>query len=53
MDIASIFHPDMIWIDITVLEVRPVKGWTFGADHFAKPVAPVLTEAELDLQAMA
>lgn len=53
LDITTIFHPDMLWIDITDLEVRPAEGWTFEADRFAEPVAPVPSEAELAQQAMA
>lgn len=53
LDITTIFHPDMLWIDITDLEVRPAEGWTFEADRFAEPVAPVPSEAELIQQAMA
>lgn len=53
LDITTLFHPDMTWIDISELEVTPAEGWTFDGSIFAEPVPPVPTVAELALQAIA
>ncbi|WP_185752780.1 tail fiber assembly protein [Pseudomonas fluorescens] len=55
-DIAEMFHPDMIWVDVTEVVSAPVAGWTAveadGAWSFAAPVPPVLTDAELKAAAL-
>jgi hypothetical protein len=55
-DIAEMFHPDMIWIDVTDIVQGPVVGWTAveanGAWSFAAPLPPVPTDAELKAAAL-
>jgi len=50
-DITEMFHPDMIWVDVTDA-IPPIEsGWTAvmidGGWNFSAPIAPVLTDAEL------
>lgn len=56
-DISEMFHPDMIWVDITGASPAPVAGWAAveadGAWSFAAPIPPVPTDAELKAAAMA
>ncbi|MGY3172445.1 type II secretory pathway component PulL [Pseudomonas sp. TE12234] len=56
-DITEMFHPDMIWVDVTDA-IPPIEaGWTAvkieSVWSFAAPVAPVLTDAELRAAALA
>jgi hypothetical protein len=56
LDITQMFHPDMIWVDITALEPAPVVGWSAielpDGWQFEKPVAIIPTNAELILSSM-
>jgi len=56
-DITEMFHPDLIWVDITRQDPAPVVGWsaTESADGWllSEPVVPPPTDAELKLEAMA
>lgn len=27
-DMAEMFHPDLVWVDVTEVVPRPVQGWT-------------------------
>jgi hypothetical protein len=55
-DISEMFHPDMIWVDVTDTTPGPVVGWTAveadGAWSFAAPIPPVPTDAELKAVAL-
>jgi hypothetical protein len=55
-DIAEMFHPDMIWIDVTDAIPPIAAGWTAtefdGVWSFAPPVPPVPTGAELKAAAL-
>lgn len=50
-DITEMFHPDMIWVDVTDVIPPISSGWTAvefgGAWSFAAPVPPVPTDDEL------
>jgi len=50
-DIAEMFHPDMIWIDVTDIVQGPAVGWNAveanGAWSFAAPLPLVPMDAEL------
>jgi hypothetical protein len=54
---AEMFHPDLIWANITDLSPAPVVGWTAieadGVWSFSAPIPPVPTSAELKAAAMA
>ncbi|WP_311886740.1 MULTISPECIES: tail fiber assembly protein [unclassified Pseudomonas] len=56
-DMAEMFHPDMVWVDITDLDVIPNVGWSAsqknGVWSFSEPALPVLTDAELKAAALA
>ncbi len=56
-DMAEMFHPDLVWADITDVTPEPVYGWTAveveGAWSFAEPVVPAPTDAELRINAIA
>ncbi|MHC8334570.1 tail fiber assembly protein [Pseudomonas sp. LB3P25] len=55
-DITEMFHPDMIWIDVTDAIPPIAAGWITveidGVWSFAAPVPPVLTDAELKAAAL-
>lgn len=54
-DMTTMFHPEMIWVDVT--DAVPTVGWsaveTDGVWSFAAPVPPVQTEVELRGSALA
>ena len=56
LDIAELFHPDLIWVDITSFEPKPREGWSAsvseGGWSFAEVVAPVPTYEELKVCAI-
>lgn len=57
-DITTMFHPDMIWVEITNIDPRPEQGWSAVLDKkagwvFAKPVVLPPTVEELTREAMA
>jgi hypothetical protein len=52
-DIRNLFHPALIWVDVSDLpKVGP--GWTFDGNHFASPAAvlapPAPSIADLQYQ---
>jgi len=55
-DITEMFHPDMIWVDVTDAIPPIAFGWTAveidGVWSFAAPIPPVLTDAELKAAAL-
>lgn len=56
-DITQMFHPDMIWVDITELSPQPVPGWSAVESTtgwaFAAPVIVPPTDDELKAAALA
>jgi hypothetical protein len=52
-DITTLFHPDVVWVDITDLAERPKVHWSFDGEKCAQPIQPLPTEAGLALQATA
>jgi len=36
-DITQLFHPDLIWVDITNVDPSPEYGWVYKARKFSKP----------------
>ena len=36
-DITKLFHPDLIWVDITNVDPSPEYGWIYKAKKFSKP----------------
>lgn len=55
-DITEMFHPDMIWVDVTDAIPSIVAGWTAveidGVWSFAAQVPPVPTDTELKAAAL-
>lgn len=55
-DITEMFHPDMIWVDVTDAIPPIASGWIAaeidGVWSFSVPVPPVLTDAELKAAAL-
>lgn len=55
-DMAEMFHPDMIWVEITDLVPEPVVGWSAyeesGSWIFSEPVPPAPTDTELKMAAI-
>jgi hypothetical protein len=41
------FHPDLVWVDITGIDPAPAVGWTHNGTTFAAPVPPIPTPSEL------
>ena len=56
-NMAEMFHPEMVWVDITDLDSAPYVGWNAdqkkGIWIFSEPAPPVLTDAELKAAALA
>lgn len=46
-NISALFHPDLVWVDVTKASPQPLAGWTAvkpsGTWVFAAPVVPALT----------
>ena len=36
-DITQLFHPDLIWVDITNVDPSPEYGWIYKAKKFSRP----------------
>ncbi|MDT3454615.1 hypothetical protein ROV80_05070 [Stenotrophomonas pavanii] len=42
LDITKLFHPDLIWTDVTDIEPLPREGWLVVGDTFAPdPELPI------------
>lgn len=43
-DITTLFHPDLVWLDVTPITPQPEVGWRYDGTEFAPPleVAPVV-----------
>ncbi|WGS53593.1 hypothetical protein LFL96_21280 [Paraburkholderia sp. D15] len=56
-DIADMFHPDLVWVDVTAASPVPSLGWsateTNGKWTFAAAAAPVVTPQMAALAALA
>lgn len=56
-NMAEMFHPEMVWVDITDLDSAPYVGWSAdqkkGIWIFSEPAPPVLSDAELKAAALA
>lgn len=60
-DITQMFHPDLIWVDVTDLDPAPVVGWIAswiatdesGVWSLSAPVELPKTESELKAEAVA
>jgi hypothetical protein len=56
-DITEMFHPDMLWVDVTSVSPLPAEGWAAveadGVWSFTAPIPPVPTDAELKAAALA
>lgn len=46
-DIREMFHPDLIWVDVTDISPMPQEGWTLSDGSFNKPAPPPLTAAQI------
>ena len=50
VNIAEMFHPDLVWVDVTSVSPAPQQGWVAsesgGTWSFAAPVAPAPTLAQ-------
>jgi hypothetical protein len=51
-DITMMFHPSLVWVDVSGISPQPQEGWsateTAGAWSFAAPALPALAELKLD-----
>lgn len=56
-DITEMFHPDMVWVDVTEVAPTPAEGWVAddsdGGWIFSAPPPPVLSDDELKAVALA
>ena len=56
-DMAELFHPEMVWVDISNELPLPEYGWTAEMNEngwrFDAPKAPPMTETELKVAAQA
>jgi len=39
-DIAEMFHPDLVWVDVTATNPKPEVGWLYDGENFAPPPGP-------------
>jgi len=39
-NMAEMFHPDLIWVDITDADPKPQQGWLFDGNGFFPPPGP-------------
>lgn len=46
-DITTLYHPDLVWIDITDVAPYPAIDWTYVAGVFAAPVPLVRTPEQI------
>ncbi|WP_175192006.1 tail fiber assembly protein [Achromobacter deleyi] len=46
-DIKKMFHPDLLWVDITDVEPTPAVGWLHMDGTFHLPQKPPPSEAEV------
>ncbi|MFJ5159433.1 tail fiber assembly protein [Pantoea sp. NPDC088449] len=37
-DISEMFHPDIVWVDVSKLSPAPEVGWSYSDSEFSKPV---------------
>lgn len=55
-DMATMFHPDLIWVNIDDMSPAPIVGWVAelvdGTWALKEPVAPIPTVDELKVSAM-
>lgn len=54
LDITELFHPELVWIDVTDVSPAPQERWLYDGSTFAEPPpppepppAPEPTKAEL------
>ncbi|WP_434590041.1 tail fiber assembly protein [Pseudomonas sp. R4-83] len=56
-DISEMFHPDMVWVDVSDFEKSPAVGWlaveSSGSWSLSAPVPHQKSEAELIYEALA
>ncbi|WP_082928700.1 hypothetical protein [Cupriavidus gilardii] len=38
-DIGEMFHPDLVWIDVTGTQPQPKEGWTYSEERGFEPPA--------------
>lgn len=46
--ITSLFHPDMLWIDVTALDPMPAEGWSAQSSASGWQFAPPATKDNSD-----
>lgn len=51
-DISQMFHPDLLWVDVSTYSPMPESGWRAvrqdeGDWHFSRPLVPPPTVAEI------
>jgi hypothetical protein len=57
-DIRSLFHPALIWVEVTNLDPQPAVGWTYNAGVFSAtaPYVPapdeILTANKMHLESL-
>jgi hypothetical protein len=52
-DITTLYHPDLVWVNITNITPQPTLGWTYNGSGFAAPVPPVVSPQQLSAYASA
>ncbi|ELS7817221.1 TPA: tail fiber assembly protein [Enterobacter bugandensis] len=45
-DISQMFHPDLVWVDITSIKPQPDNNWTYDGKKFSPPVVDYVKLAE-------
>lgn len=52
-DIASMFHPEMVWIDVTEMETKPTVGWAASksSSGWALSAPTVLPKSQAEMKA--
>jgi hypothetical protein len=50
-DITTMFHPSLVWVDVTAIQPIPQLGWVYSGGSFSEPSAPSLTWQQYQGQA--
>lgn len=46
-DITQMFHPDLVFVDITNINPRPSVGWSYDGSNFTESPGPTLSELQV------
>jgi hypothetical protein len=45
-NITEMFHPSLVWVDITNINPQPQEGWSYNGTNFTAPPVPTLSQAQ-------